>query len=286
MACRRPHVAAGARLAARVGARLLVPARRDGACGRRFEGRFGDLPAGYDHKYVFSHARLQLQGHRHAGGARRHAARQARWLPRRAARERRPPATRRSRRSRTGSSLPRALPGADPSWFGFPFTLREGGADRAGGCRSSCSSAGSTRGSCSPATSSASPASRAASTASRVARERRPDHRGVALGRLLARPDRRDARLDRRVGRRVPARDLAADQDDERRRGARPRGRRPRCSRRAASRRWTRPAAFGSRAAVTRRRVADDHARPGALEVARRSRAARARGDHAGAAMS
>ena len=25
--------------------------------------------------------------------------------------------------------LPRALPGADPSWFGYPFTLREGGAE-------------------------------------------------------------------------------------------------------------------------------------------------------------
>src|SRR5205085_347178 len=25
------------------------------ACGRRFDGQFGDLPAGYDHKYVFSH---------------------------------------------------------------------------------------------------------------------------------------------------------------------------------------------------------------------------------------
>jgi dTDP-4-amino-4,6-dideoxygalactose transaminase len=24
--------------------------------------------------------------------------------------------------------LPRALPGADPSWFGYPFALREGGA--------------------------------------------------------------------------------------------------------------------------------------------------------------
>ena len=31
------------------------PPGRDGVCGRRFEGRFGDLPAGYDHKYVFSH---------------------------------------------------------------------------------------------------------------------------------------------------------------------------------------------------------------------------------------
>src|SRR5215217_8940128 len=31
------------------------PPGLDGVCGRRFEGRFGDLPAGYDHKYVFSH---------------------------------------------------------------------------------------------------------------------------------------------------------------------------------------------------------------------------------------
>ena len=27
----------------------------DGICGRRFDGRYGDLPEGYDHKYVFSH---------------------------------------------------------------------------------------------------------------------------------------------------------------------------------------------------------------------------------------
>ena len=26
--------------------------------------------------------------------------------------------------------LPRTLPEADPSWFGFPLTLRDGGADR------------------------------------------------------------------------------------------------------------------------------------------------------------
>ena len=25
------------------------------ACGHRFDGRYGDLPEGYDHKYVFSH---------------------------------------------------------------------------------------------------------------------------------------------------------------------------------------------------------------------------------------
>ena len=30
-------------------------------------------------------------------------------------------------RSRTGSCCRAALPGADPSWFGYPFTLREGG---------------------------------------------------------------------------------------------------------------------------------------------------------------
>jgi CDP-4-dehydro-6-deoxyglucose reductase, E1 len=103
------------------------PPGREDVCGRRFEGRFGDLPAGYDHKFVFSHAgfnfkitdmqaaigvaqadRLQdFAERRRANFAQLHAALQ-------------PLADR--------IELPRSLPGAEPIWFGFPITLRDGGA--------------------------------------------------------------------------------------------------------------------------------------------------------------
>jgi CDP-4-dehydro-6-deoxyglucose reductase, E1 len=96
-------------------------------CGRRFDGRFGELPVGYDHKYVFSHVGFnfkvtdmqaalglaQLERLEDFGVRRRHNF---------------------ARLHEALSSfddrlvLPRALPGADPSWFGYPFTLRKGGA--------------------------------------------------------------------------------------------------------------------------------------------------------------
>jgi CDP-6-deoxy-D-xylo-4-hexulose-3-dehydrase len=105
------------------------PPGQDGVCGRRFDGRFGDMPAGYDHKYVFSHVGFNFKvtdmqaalgvtqlGKLEEFGRRRreHAA----YLAERLA----PLADR--------LVLPRALPDADPSWFGFPITLRDGGADR------------------------------------------------------------------------------------------------------------------------------------------------------------
>jgi CDP-4-dehydro-6-deoxyglucose reductase, E1 len=99
------------------------------ACGRRFDGQFGDLPAGYDHKYVFSHLGFnfkvtdmqaalglaQLERLDDFGAARRHNfARLHAAL----------------QQFEDRLVLPRSLPGADPSWFGYPFTLREGGGDR------------------------------------------------------------------------------------------------------------------------------------------------------------
>jgi CDP-6-deoxy-D-xylo-4-hexulose-3-dehydrase len=96
------------------------------ACGRRFEGRFGELPEGYDHKYVFSHvgfnfkvtdmqaalglAQLERLEGFHAARRRNFARLDAAFaeLEERIVR-------------------PRTLEGADPSWFGYPFTLREGG---------------------------------------------------------------------------------------------------------------------------------------------------------------
>jgi CDP-4-dehydro-6-deoxyglucose reductase, E1 len=97
------------------------------ACGHRLAGRFGQLPEGYDHKYVFSHvgfnfkitdmqAALGLSQLEKVDGF--HARRRVNAARLRAALG--PLADR--------LVLPRALPDADPSWFGFPVTLREGGA--------------------------------------------------------------------------------------------------------------------------------------------------------------
>jgi CDP-6-deoxy-D-xylo-4-hexulose-3-dehydrase len=99
------------------------------ACGHRFEGRHGDLPEGYDHKYVFSQlgfnfkitdmqAALGLAQLDRLDGF--HAARRANF----------------ARLDEALADLDdellraRATEGSDPSWFGYPFTLREGGAER------------------------------------------------------------------------------------------------------------------------------------------------------------
>lgn len=39
----------------------VCPSGRDGFCGRRFDGQYGELPAGYDHKYVYSHFGYNLK---------------------------------------------------------------------------------------------------------------------------------------------------------------------------------------------------------------------------------
>jgi CDP-6-deoxy-D-xylo-4-hexulose-3-dehydrase len=98
------------------------------ACGRRFDGHFGQLPAGYDHKYVFSHVgfNFKVTDMQAALGA----AQLERFDEMRA--RRRANFARLDDLMRTHEAdlvLPRALPGAEPSWFGYPFSLREGGAE-------------------------------------------------------------------------------------------------------------------------------------------------------------
>jgi CDP-6-deoxy-D-xylo-4-hexulose-3-dehydrase len=96
---------------------------KDNTCGKRFKWQLGDMPAGYDHKYTYSHLGYNLKitdmqaalglaqmdrlegfvetrkknfGHLHARLA--------------------PLADR--------LILPAATPHSDPSWFGFPMTLK------------------------------------------------------------------------------------------------------------------------------------------------------------------
>jgi len=97
---------------------------RDNTCGRRFDQQFGELPQGYDHKYVYSHFgyNLKVTDMQAAIGCAQLEklpgfieARKKNW-----------------NLLRMGLSdlsdrfvLPEPEPDSDPSWFGFLLTVRE-----------------------------------------------------------------------------------------------------------------------------------------------------------------
>lgn len=101
------------------------PPGRDNTCGNRFTQQFGELPFGYDHKYVYSHFgyNLKVTDMQAAIGCAQLEklpafieARRQNW-----------------KRLREGLAdladrfiLPEATPDSDPSWFGFLLTVREG----------------------------------------------------------------------------------------------------------------------------------------------------------------
>lgn len=100
------------------------PSGRDNTCGNRFTQQFGELPYGYDHKYVYSHFgyNLKVTDMQAAIGCAQLEklpgfieARKRNW-----------------RRLRDGLEsledrfiLPEATANSDPSWFGFLLTVRE-----------------------------------------------------------------------------------------------------------------------------------------------------------------
>lgn len=97
---------------------------KDNTCGKRFAWQQGELPFGYDHKYTFTHLGYNLKATdlQAAIGV---------------AQLERLPEFGRARRENWAFYreaftdledifiLPEATPGSDPSWFGFPLTLRE-----------------------------------------------------------------------------------------------------------------------------------------------------------------
>tara|TARA_R110000868_G_scaffold153644_11_gene379199 strand:+ start:8362 stop:9654 length:1293 start_codon:yes stop_codon:yes gene_type:complete len=105
------------------------PPGKDDTCGKRFDQQFADLPEGYDHKYVYSHVgyNLKVSDMQAAVGCS-----QLKKLP----------GFIETRNKNTEiliasikelipnfdeyMYLPTALPGATPSWFGFPITLKKG----------------------------------------------------------------------------------------------------------------------------------------------------------------
>jgi CDP-6-deoxy-D-xylo-4-hexulose-3-dehydrase len=97
----------------------------ENTCGKRFEWQLGDLPCGYDHKYVYTHVgyNLKLTDSQAAVGLAQLdrlpgfvAARRANW-----------------QHLADGLAdleehfvLPRPTPRSEPSWFGFALTVRPG----------------------------------------------------------------------------------------------------------------------------------------------------------------
>jgi CDP-6-deoxy-D-xylo-4-hexulose-3-dehydrase len=100
------------------------PGKED-TCGKRFDHQLGELPRGYDHKYIYSDVgyNLKLTDMQAAVGLAQLDKLESFTAARRA----------NFRSLHDGLSdlqewliLPEATPHSDPSWFGFPVALREG----------------------------------------------------------------------------------------------------------------------------------------------------------------
>ncbi|OIO02800.1 MAG: hypothetical protein AUJ49_05585 [Desulfovibrionaceae bacterium CG1_02_65_16] len=103
----------------------------DDTCHKRYEQKFPLLPAGYDHKYVYSHLgyNLKITDMQAAVGL----TQLSRLAEFGAARRRNFARLAKALAPLDGGALilPKATPRSDPSWFGFPITLAEGSDRRA-----------------------------------------------------------------------------------------------------------------------------------------------------------
>ena len=103
----------------------VCPSGRDNLCGHRFDKQYGELPIGYDHKYVYSHFGYNLKATdmQAAIGC-------AQLVKFPGFVERRRHNFDRLRRALAGMEdrliLPEPCENANPSWFGFLITCKEG----------------------------------------------------------------------------------------------------------------------------------------------------------------
>ena len=96
---------------------------KDNTCGKRFGWQLGDLPLGYDHKYTYSHLgyNLKISDMQAACGL----AQLGKLQGFVAARKRNFAYLKDALKGcEEFLILPEATPNADPSWFGFPITIR------------------------------------------------------------------------------------------------------------------------------------------------------------------
>ena len=96
----------------------------DNTCGCRFEQKHGDLPYGYDHKYVYSHLgyNLKITDMQAACGVAQIDKAMGFIAKRRANFQF---LSQRLENLTDFISLPVPTPDSNPSWFGFPITLKE-----------------------------------------------------------------------------------------------------------------------------------------------------------------
>lgn len=96
----------------------------DNTCGKRFDQQLGTLPKGYDHKYTYSHLgyNLKITDMQAACGLA-----QLERLPEFVEQRKHNFNYLKDRLSSVEEFLilPEATPNSEPSWFGFPITLRE-----------------------------------------------------------------------------------------------------------------------------------------------------------------
>ncbi|MCR5594075.1 MAG: lipopolysaccharide biosynthesis protein RfbH [Saccharofermentans sp.] len=103
----------------------VCPSGKDNFCGHRFDGQYGELPFGYDHKYVYSHFGYNLKAtDLQAAVGCAQIVKFPSFVERR-----------RHNFDRLWEGLkdcqdklilPEAAPNSKPSWFGFMMTVKEG----------------------------------------------------------------------------------------------------------------------------------------------------------------
>lgn len=98
---------------------------QDGMCGHRFDGQYGELPQGYDHKYVYSHFGYNLKATDMQAAV---GCAQLEKFPAFVQRRRHNFAyLYQALETETDKMiLPQACEHSNPSWFGFLMTCREG----------------------------------------------------------------------------------------------------------------------------------------------------------------
>lgn len=101
------------------------PPGKDNTCGKRFAWKLGDLPYGYDHKYTYSHLGYNLKiTDMQAACALAQLDKAPAFIQ--ARKDNFKFLKGRLKTCEEFLHLPEATEGSDPSWFGFPITLKEG----------------------------------------------------------------------------------------------------------------------------------------------------------------